>query len=108
MKDDITWGIIRLCIAMVAEYGMSDRIGLVSYDRQRTPMFLPQAYSSEKNYSDEKAALIDEEVSLMMKEAHRRVHSILSDKRALLDKLAALLSKQETVRGDELRAMMDP
>ncbi|MGD9974663.1 MAG: hypothetical protein AB7S77_16505 [Desulfatirhabdiaceae bacterium] len=39
--------------SMVAEYGMSDRIGLVSYERQRTPMFLPQGYSSEKNYSDE-------------------------------------------------------
>ena len=94
--------------SMVAEYGMSDRIGLVSYERQRTPMFLPQGYSSEKNYSDEKAAMIDEEVSLMMEEAHRRVHKILSSKRALLDKLAALLSKQETVRGDELRAMMRP
>ncbi|WP_051957980.1 ATP-dependent zinc metalloprotease FtsH [Desulfobacter vibrioformis] len=93
--------------SMVAEYGMSDRIGLVSYERQRTPMFLPQGYSSEKNYSDESSARIDEEVSLMMEEAHRRVHKILSNKRALLDKLAALLSKQETVRGDELRAMMN-
>ncbi len=92
--------------SMVAEYGMSDRIGLVSYDRPRSPVFLPQGYSSEQNYSEETAARIDEAVSLMMEEAHLRVQRILSDKRALLDKLAALLAIQETVRGDELRAMM--
>ncbi len=92
--------------SMVAEYGMSERIGLVSYDRPRSPVFMPQGYSPEKNYSDAKAAQIDEEVSLMMEEAHQRVHKILLDKRAVLDKLAALLSTQETVQGDELRKMM--
>ncbi|WP_321413645.1 ATP-dependent zinc metalloprotease FtsH [uncultured Desulfobacter sp.] len=92
--------------SMVAEYGMNEKIGLVSYDRPRTPMFLPQGYSSEKNYSEETAARMDEAVSLMMEEAHLRVQKILSDKRWLLDKLAALLAIQETVRGEELRAMM--
>ncbi|WP_321494848.1 hypothetical protein [uncultured Desulfobacter sp.] len=69
-------------------------------------MFLPHGYSFQKNYSEETAARMDEAVSLMMEEAHLRVHKILSDKRALLDKLAALLAIQETVRGEELRAMM--
>ena len=92
--------------SMVAEYGMNEKIGLVSYDRPRTPVFLPQGYSFEKNYSEETAARMDEAVSLMMEEAHLRVHKILSDKRALLDKLAALLAIQETVRGEELREMM--
>jgi cell division protease FtsH len=41
-----------------------------------------------------------------MEEAHERVHKILSDRRAVLDKLAALLSVQETVQGEELRKMM--
>lgn len=90
----------------VVRVGMTRGVQKEVYERQRPPMFLPQGYSSEKNYSDESSARIDEEVSMMMEEAHRRVHKILSDKRALIDKLAALLSKQETVRGNELRAMM--
>lgn len=92
--------------SMVAEYGMSERLGLVSYERPRQSMFMPEGYSSAKNYSEAKAAQIDEEISRLMDEAHQRVHKILSDKRALLDKLAALLSIQETVQGDELRKMM--
>jgi cell division protease FtsH len=61
---------------------------------------------SVKNYSAAKAAQIDEEISRLMDEANQRVNNILSDKKALLDKLAALLSIQETVQGDELRKMM--
>jgi cell division protease FtsH len=92
--------------SMVAEYGMSDRLGLVSYDRPRQPLFMPQGESFRKNYSEVRAAQIDEEVSRLMEEAHERVHKILSDRRAVLDKLAALLSVQETVQGEELRKMM--
>ncbi len=92
--------------SMVAEYGMSDRLGLVSYDRPRQAMFMPQGYSPVKDYSEAKAAQIDEEVSLLMDEAHQRVRKILSDKRAVLDQLSALLSIQETVQGEELRKMM--
>ncbi len=92
--------------SMVAEYGMSDRLGLVSYERPRQSMFMPEGYTSAKNYSEAKAAQIDEEISRLMDEAHQRVHKILSDKRALLDKLAALLSTQETVQGEDLRKMM--
>jgi cell division protease FtsH len=42
--------------AMVTEYGMSDRLGLVSYERPRQAMFLPESFSSGKNYSEAKAA----------------------------------------------------
>jgi cell division protease FtsH len=91
---------------MVAEYGMSEQLGLVSYDRPRQSMFLPQGYSPGKNYSEAKAAQIDEAVSQLMEEAHQRVRKILSDKRAVLNELSALLSTQETVLGDDLRKMM--
>jgi cell division protease FtsH len=92
--------------SMVAEYGMSEQLGLVSYDRPRQSMFLPQGYSPGKNYSEAKAAQIDEAVSQLMEEAHQRVRKILSDKRAVLNELSALLSTQETVLGDDLRKMM--
>ncbi|MFH1156862.1 MAG: ATP-dependent zinc metalloprotease FtsH [Pseudomonadota bacterium] len=92
--------------AMVTEYGMSDGLGLVSYDRPGQPTFLPEGFSKGKGYSEAKAAQIDEEISRLIKEAHQRVQKILSEKRSVLDKLAALLAVKETVQGEELRTMM--
>jgi cell division protease FtsH len=92
--------------AMVTEYGMSDRLGLVSYERPRQSMFLPDNFSSGKNYSEAKAAQIDEEVTRFIEDAHQRVRGILAERRAVLDDLARLLSEKESVQGDELRAML--
>ncbi len=92
--------------AMVTEYGMSDRLGLVSYERPRQAMFLPESFSSGKNYSEAKAGQIDEEVTRFIEEAHQRVRKILSERRTVLDDLARLLSHQESVQGEELRKML--
>jgi cell division protease FtsH len=92
--------------AMVREYGMSDRLGLVSYERPRQSMFLPDNFTSEKNYSEAMAAQIDEEVTRFIEDAHRRVSAILSERRGVLDDLARLLSEKESVQGDELREML--
>jgi cell division protease FtsH len=87
--------------SMVTEYGMSDRLGLVAYERTRQPMFLPESFASEA-----KAAQIDEEVARFVEEAHQRVLKILSERRNVLDDLAHLLSKKESVQGEELRKML--
>ncbi len=92
--------------SMVTEYGMSDLLGLVSYERQRQPMFLPDNFSSGKNYSEAKASQIDEEVARFLEESHRRVRKILSERRTVLDDLARLLSEKESVGGEELRRML--
>ena len=92
--------------SMVTEYGMSDRLGLVSYERPRQPMFLPENFSPDKNYSEAKAAQIDEEVTRFVEEAHQRVRKILSERRTVLDDLAHLLSEKESVQGEELRKML--
>ncbi len=90
----------------VTEYGMSDSLGLVSYERPRQPMFLPDNFSSGKNYSEAKSAQIDQEVTRFIEEAHQRVRKILSERRTVLDDLAHLLSKNESVQGEELRKML--
>ncbi len=92
--------------AMVTEYGMSDRLGLVTYERERRPIFLPESFTPTKTYSEAKAAEIDEEISRVMEEAHRRVKQILSEKREILDALAKLLLEKEIVQGEELRRML--
>jgi cell division protease FtsH len=92
--------------SMVTEYGMSDRLGLVTYERERRSMFLPDTFSASKAYSEEKAAQIDEEISKVIGEAHERVRAILSQRRKVLDDLAHLLLEKEVVQGDELREMI--
>ncbi|MCX5908360.1 MAG: cell division protein FtsH, partial [Deltaproteobacteria bacterium] len=92
--------------SMVTEYGMSDRLGLVTYERERSPMFLPDSFAAHKTYSEEKAAQIDEETSRIIGEAHERVRGVLSERRKVLDDLAHLLLEKEVVQGDELREML--
>jgi cell division protease FtsH len=92
--------------SMVAEYGMSDSLGLVTYERPRQSMFLPESFAPGKNYSEAKAGQIDEEVKRIVEEAHQRVRKILSERRTVLDDLAHLLSQKESVQGEELRKML--
>jgi cell division protease FtsH len=92
--------------SMVAEYGMSDLLGPVTYDRPRQPMFLPESYSPTKTYSETRATQIDEEISSLMEKAEGRVRNILSERRKVLDDLARLLSQKEMVQGEELRRML--
>ncbi len=92
--------------AMVVEYGMSERLGLPTYERERSPMFMPNPLSAHKGYSEETATRIDEEISSVMEKAHERVRKILSEKRKILDDLARLLLQKEVVQGGELREML--
>jgi cell division protease FtsH len=92
--------------SMVTEYGMSDRLGLVTYERPRQAMFMPENFTQNKTYSETKATEIDEEISRMIDEAHERVQKILGERRNVLDDLAHLLSQKEIVQGEELRKML--
>jgi cell division protease FtsH len=92
--------------SMVTEYGMSDRMGLVTYERPRQPMFLPGNFAQGNTYSEEKSSQIDGEIARFIDEAHQRVKKILSERRKVLDDLAHLLSEKESVQGEELRRML--
>jgi len=84
----------------------TDRLGLVTYERARQPMFIPENFAPGKTYSEEKAGQIDEEISRVIEQAHQRVRKILSQRRNVLDDLARLVSKKESVQGEELREML--
>ena len=92
--------------SMVTQYGMSERLGLVSYEQRRQSMLLPEGFSSGNNYSEAKAAEIDGEISRLVDEAHKRVQGILTERRGVLDKLAHLLAEKESIPGEELRRML--
>ncbi|MHB1025085.1 MAG: ATP-dependent zinc metalloprotease FtsH [Desulfobacteria bacterium] len=92
--------------SMVTEYGMSDRLGLVTYERPQPARFLPGTFPANKAYSEEKAGQIDEEISQVIEQAHQRVREILSTRRKVLDEVARLLSRKEIVQGEELREIL--
>ena len=82
------------------------RSNTATYERARQPMFLPESFGSNKNYSEKKAGQIDEEISQVIEQAHQRVRGILSAHRDVLDDLAHLVAQKEVVRGEELRKML--
>ncbi len=96
--------------SMVTEYGMSERLGLVTYSEQKRPMFLnggPGGSTPSREYSEETARAIDEEILSLVTEAHGRVQQILTDKREQLETLSATLLEKETLQEEELKELLD-
>ncbi|MCH7646698.1 MAG: ATP-dependent zinc metalloprotease FtsH, partial [Nitrospinae bacterium] len=92
---------------MVKEYGMSDRLGPISYEKERRPLFIDApGLSGGREYSEETAQAIDEEVKKIIEGTYERVRTILQDQRNMLDRLAKLLLEKEVVEGDELRDLI--
>jgi cell division protease FtsH len=91
---------------MVTQFGMSEKVGLVSLEGQRTPFFLPVPTGAPKEYSDDTARLIDEEVKKILSETHAKVSDILSIHRQALEDLAKLLLEKEVVERPQLQAIL--
>jgi ATP-dependent Zn protease len=91
---------------MVTEYGMSD-LGPMTFGRsQEEQVFLGRDISRDRNYSEEVAAKIDEEVHKIVTAAHDTARRILSENIDSLHKLAQTLKEQETVEAEELEALL--
>lgn len=91
---------------MVAEYGMSQKLGPVSFEQKRRPLFLPNGLSSVREHSEETAQAIDREVKALLEEAYERARGILLEKQEALYRLAKLLLDREVIEGSELREIL--
>jgi cell division protease FtsH len=91
---------------MVTQFGMSEKVGLVSLEGPRTPLFLPIPTHLPKEYSEETAHLVDTEVKKILSEVHEKVTGILSVHRHALEDLAKLLLEKEVVERPQLRAIL--
>ena len=112
-EEEVTTGassdlqqVARVARQMVMRFGMSDRVGQVALGRQQGNMFLGRDIMSERDFSEETAALVDEEVRILVDEAYKRAKDVLVSNRALLDQLSALLIEKETVDADELQEIL--
>ncbi|MDR1376880.1 MAG: ATP-dependent zinc metalloprotease FtsH [Synergistaceae bacterium] len=92
---------------MVTELGMSDRLGLVKLGRKHEEIFLGRDISEDRDYSEEVAYAIDQEVKAIVDSCYARAKEILSENQALLDKIAGILLERETLDGKEFEALMN-
>ena len=91
---------------MVTQFGMSDRLGLVALEGPRTPTFLPVATQAPREFSEETARIVDEEIKKLLVDAHFKVRDTLGSHRQALEELAKLLLTKEVVERPELLAIL--
>jgi cell division protease FtsH len=112
-EDEVTTGasndlqqVARVARQMVTRFGMSDRLGPVALGRSQGGMFLGRDIAAERDFSEDTAAAIDEEVSQLVDEAYRRATEVLVANRPVLDELAELLVEKETVDAEQLQELL--
>jgi cell division protease FtsH len=112
-EEEVTTGasndlqqVARVAKQMITRFGMSDRLGPVALGRQQGNMFLGRDIMSERDFSEETAAAIDEEVRKLVDTAYSRAKEVLLDNRKVLDEIAQMLIEKETVDAEELQAIL--
>ena len=112
-EEEVTTGasndlqqVARVARQMVMRFGMSEKLGPVALGRQQGNMFLGRDIASERDFSEETAAVIDDEVSQLVAEAYRRAKDVLIGNKSILDKLANMLVDKETVDSEELQDLL--
>ncbi len=94
--------------SMVREYGMSEKLGPMTFERERRPLFLEIAMpQGTKDYSEATAQDIDREVATLVDRAYRRAREILEREKPLLEKTAMILLEKEVLEGEELRQILN-
>lgn len=98
--------VARVARQMVTRFGMSDKLGPVALGRQQGNMFLGRDIMAERDFSEETATTIDEEVRKLVDIAYDRAKDVLLKNRHVLDKLADMLVDKETVDAEELQELL--
>ena len=114
MLDDISTGAsgdiqqaTAIARAMVTKYGMSDRLGPISFDSSDHSIFIGRDFGSTKSYSEKVAAEIDDEVKRIFDEATAKCEGILKEHRDILTATAEYLLENETMNGNDFAYMCE-
>jgi len=87
---------------MITEYGMSDKLGPVTFKGEEDEVFLGKEIASRPHYSDSIASAIDEETHHIITSSYEKARKILEDNKAILSRLAKVLIEKETLSRDEI------
>ncbi len=112
-EDEVTTGasndlkqVAQVARQMVTRFGMSEKLGPIALGRSQGGMFLGRDIAAERDFSEETAATIDEEVSELVDVAYKRATKVLVANRSVLDELAEMLVSKETVDSEELQELL--
>ena len=93
---------------MVTEYGMSERVGAIKLGQSTGEVFLGRDMGHQRDYSEQVAAIVDEEVRKLIENAHDEAWHVINDNRDLLDRLVLDLLEKETLGAKELAELFAP
>ena len=96
-----------IATSMVKEFGMSEKLGYVTFAKEKQPLFLPSSLFPTREYSEDTAKQIDEEVKKIVDETYLRVKEILTAKKDKLGELARLLLEKEVVEEADLKKVLE-
>ena len=96
-----------IATSMVKEFGMSEKLGYVTFEKEKQPLFLPSSLLPTREYSEDTAKQIDEEVKKIVDETYLRVKEILTGKKDKLEELARLLLEKEVVEETDLKKILE-
>jgi cell division protease FtsH len=91
---------------MVTRFGMSEKLGPLAFGSKHQNIFLGKTLAEDRNYSEEIAAIIDEEVRRIVSECHEKATQILSENSAALTHLSEILLEREALEGREFEELM--
>ena len=92
---------------MVTQWGMSDKLGAITYGQKEEPIFIGKEIATHKDYSEKTAELIDGEIKRIIGEQYDRAKKILLDNKGKLIKLADTLFEKETLEAAEIYKLLD-
>ncbi len=99
--------VTKFARAMVTEFGMSDKLGMISYSDDSQPMFIGRDMATQRAYSEETARMIDDEVRKIVNDQHARARKLLTENRSILDNMARVLIERETIYTEEVDMLME-
>jgi cell division protease FtsH len=91
--------------AMVTQYGMTERLGAIQLGENNSEPFLGRDFGHTRNYSEEVAAIVDEETKKLLATAHQEAFDILEENRDVLDSLVLALMEKETLDKEEVASI---
>ena len=92
---------------MVTKFGMSDKLGLVTYGHDDNEVFLGRDFSSTPNYSEKTAAVIDDEIESVVMTQYKKAIELLNGAMPKLHEVAKVLFDKEKISGEDFRAIME-
>ena len=95
----------ELARAMVTQYGMSEKVGMIRYDNDEDEVFIGKDLAHARSYGEQTASLIDSEIKRIIDECHDKARAIIKEHESVLHRCAALLIEKEKIGREEFEAL---